>query len=231
MVKPLKPLEQSALGDRIADDLCEQIISRQIPPGTHLTESSLAQSYGVSRGPVRDALRTLEFEGLAQSRTKGVYTLPFDVTHIPDLYSLRQAIETMAARLLSQRASESDWEAFRASLKHMDEASSASNIDLFAAADAEFHNLIYLASGHRQLIILWRQCAPIFTTLMRITTASDSDLQSTYLSHVSLLEVIQRDTPQQIEQYVTKHIEQSCKNMLDAYASRFQTIHLEHSAV
>src|SRR5699024_11457591 len=85
--------------------LRDQIIRRTLANGTHLVEDALAAEYGVSRGPVRDALRQLESQGLVESRRRGYFVVGLTQEDIDDLYELREAIELAAVSNAMARAS------------------------------------------------------------------------------------------------------------------------------
>ena len=70
-----RPKRAPALGEQLAEVLRDQIIRRGLQPGTHLVEDALAAQYDVSRGPVRDALRQLESQGLVEARRRGYFVI------------------------------------------------------------------------------------------------------------------------------------------------------------
>lgn len=69
---PPPTIRQGSLGDRVAHELRARIVRREIPAGTHLVEDTLAAEYDVNRGPIRDALKSLDTEGLVRSQRRGV---------------------------------------------------------------------------------------------------------------------------------------------------------------
>ena len=96
---PSRPL---GMGEQISHRLRVDIISGAIGNGTHLAEDSLAARFDVSRGPVRDALRQLESEGLVENRRKRLYVSFRGLPDIEELYSLRENLESMALRLAGE---------------------------------------------------------------------------------------------------------------------------------
>src|SRR5690606_30995658 len=72
---PVTPVTHGSLGAEVAQTLRRLIISGQLAPGTHLVEAALAERFEVSRGPIRDALRVVEAEGLVESRRRGVFVI------------------------------------------------------------------------------------------------------------------------------------------------------------
>ena len=100
---PARPTRQ-AVADGIADRLREDIILGRYAPGAFLREADLAQAHDVSRGPIREALKQLEREGIVVShRNKGFAVAALTSTDIEDIYELRLALEMLAVQRACQR--------------------------------------------------------------------------------------------------------------------------------
>lgn len=176
----------AALGARIAHQLRFQIVSGKIDSGAHLAEERLAESFGVSRGPIRDALRQLASEGLVETRRGRVYAIGLNDQDIDELYSLRESLESLAVRSTLSRE-RVDWSHFERSIERMRDAADRQAAGDFAEADLAFHSLFYEWSGHRRLASMWRELRPTFTVLLEVTTAEDVDLHPSAESHADIL--------------------------------------------
>jgi DNA-binding GntR family transcriptional regulator len=125
----------------------------QIPENTHLVETELAAQIGVSRTPVRDALRRLESEGFVERRpVGGLWSRAIGSDEIEDLFLVRQELDKLAARLACERAKPEQWAQPRALLAAMGEAIAAHGpaSDAFGEAHLAFHTAIYrIAFGAR----------------------------------------------------------------------------------
>lgn len=176
-----------ALGEQLAALLRSRIVRGLIPAGTHLVEDVVANEHGISRGPVRDALRSLLAEGLLESRRRGFYAKPFGQAEVDELYEIRMAAEHLACRLAIQRSTAQDWDASRVHLKEMARHSEAGDQHAYARADLEFHTQFYVLSRNSRLLSLWHQYRPTFATLLDITNAQDSDLRPSFEDHQHLL--------------------------------------------
>src|SRR5688572_27325927 len=101
----LRLTPQSRLVDEVATRLRQLILTHQLPPGSKLLQSDLAERFGVSRTPLREAIRLLEYDGLVKvsngNRTVEVVTLSGD--DFMQLYQVREVIDGLAARLLARR--------------------------------------------------------------------------------------------------------------------------------
>jgi len=210
-----------ALGHHIVDHLRRLIIVGELPAGTHLVEAELSQTFDVSRGPVRDALRQLRAEGLVESRRRGVFVIGLTSDDIDELYLLRRILETEAVRE-SMRRPDLDLSPVRAAADRMKVAAAAEDAATFAHADLDFHSLFYALSGHRRLESVWQQYRPTFADMLSVTNASDRDLTPTYEDHVRLLDLIASGDEAATETLLREHIDGSHQRMLTAY-QRFVT--------
>ncbi|WP_298993085.1 GntR family transcriptional regulator [uncultured Pseudokineococcus sp.] len=203
-----------ALGVHVQDSLRRMIVTGGIAVGTHLVEAQLSEAYDVSRGPVRDALRQLEAEGLVASRRRGVFVVGLTEDDIEELYSLRQLVEQKAVALCLQPG-ERDWSSSRAALALMRRAADAGDPALFAEADLAFHDTFYDVAGHRRLAAVWQQHRPVFADMLAVTNTSTRDLQPVYDDHVDLLAAVveRRDDALPI---VEEHIDGARRRMLAA---------------
>lgn len=140
----------------IAEGLRSAILRGDIAPGAPVTESSLAEQFGVSRGPLREAMRQLIDEGL-------LVTVPYTGTHVVDLsiddvreiYSMRVNLEIFAFELVWDRRDE----AFSQNLlsRHSELTRCVDSGDDVASIDAELrlHGFVYEAAGHKILLKMW----------------------------------------------------------------------------
>lgn len=206
-----------ALGVHVTDRLRREIVSGEIPPGTHLVEGRLSELFGVSRGPIRDSLRQLENEGLVESRRRGVFVRGMSLEDIDELYSLRTMLEREALRLAMERA-DTDWSEAQRSLEEMTEAAEGGDVEAFAHADLEFHTAFYRSAGHRRLGNVWAQYKPTFAAMLSVTNAQDArDLRPTLVDHVELLDALAAKDAEAVQSLLADHIEGSRQRMRRAH--------------
>src|SRR5918999_5583796 len=102
-------LDNRTLWEQVRDRLREDILSGELPPGTVLSESSLARSFGVSRGPIREALGRLERDGLVTiTPRRGAIVTELSREEFVDAYQVREALETLAIQHAVSRLSGAD---------------------------------------------------------------------------------------------------------------------------
>lgn len=152
-----EPLKRQRFADEISDRLAKAIRNGDLEPGTRLVEARLARELGVSRAPVREALRHLERSGLATAE-KGLYWVPsLDVEDLRELVLLRIALERLAIALAAEQASDEDIDALAQVVARMHELEETqpSNTRALLELDAGLHSSLCKLSGNRRLQALW----------------------------------------------------------------------------
>jgi DNA-binding GntR family transcriptional regulator len=137
------------LRDQVLDALRKGIISGDYPPGERLTEDRLAEDFGVSRNPVREALRVAEAEGFVVilPRRGAVVASPSSAT-IDDIFAVRERLEPLAARLAAERATPTDVTALRALLDQALLATEQQDLRRVAELNSALHLQILEISGN-----------------------------------------------------------------------------------
>ena len=139
------PSKSERLRPAIEDD----IVSGAMPPGTRLDEVGLAERYGVSRTPVREALRELAATGLVELRPRrGAVVAVLDAPAVAERFEVMAEIEAMAGRLAARRASEDELDALREAHEGCVRAADTADTDAYYDANERFHRLLYRASGN-----------------------------------------------------------------------------------
>ncbi|MEO5701219.1 MAG: GntR family transcriptional regulator [Casimicrobiaceae bacterium] len=161
-VSPARPRMRKAapiaptvsLVERAYATMRRQILDNAWPPGFGALEHELAESLGMSRTPVREALIRLAREGLVSVVPRhGMRVLPVSVEDMRDIYDVLTALESMAAELVVRRKpSAADLKPLVDASRDMARALKADDLDGWAAADERFHRLLIKLSGNRLLI-------------------------------------------------------------------------------
>lgn len=144
--------QTGSLSERIRNALSDEITSGVLPSGSDLDEQQLALRYGVSRTPVREALRHLEANGLAEKRgRRGLIVTPMTAERIMDMFEATAEIEAMCVRLATYRMTPLE----RSHLMQLHETSFAmvqnNDIDAYDRLNRQFHEAIYKATHNNFL--------------------------------------------------------------------------------
>lgn len=149
-------LEKTSLREQALTALRKAITTGQLQPSTHLVETELSEALHISRGTLREAMRQLQQEGLISAGARGRLSVRhLDTKEIRDIFNVRAALESLAAREL---AAQTDRAEVVAALRHavddMD-LSAASNLEDRIEADLRFHHTMCRLSGNETLVHQW----------------------------------------------------------------------------
>jgi DNA-binding GntR family transcriptional regulator len=156
-------IEHKQLWQAVADQLREEILDGRLPAGSRLVETELAERFGVSRGPIRDALAELARSGLAVD-------LPRRGTFVPSL------TEQAAVRLAIEHADDSDLAAMYAALDETERAYASGDLAMAWEADMAFHRSYCRISGNGRLLALFDELASQTVLLMRTALVTHASL-------------------------------------------------------
>lgn len=199
-------IRQIALGDQVADALRRLIISGDPAPGTRLVEVSLADQFGVSRGPIREAFSKLEAEGLLRTGRRGAFVVGVTMHDIDELYSLREAIEQLAVSLIVAGRESLDWQPLIAAVQKLNKAADSQDDGGFTHADMEFHGAVYELAGHRRLLDVWRSYRKTFEVVLEQSARRGLDLEIAAEDHRNLLQAFQTASPDECREAVHQHL-------------------------
>jgi DNA-binding GntR family transcriptional regulator len=188
--------------------LRSRILDGDLPPGALLAESAAAQELGVSRVPVREALFTLEREGLVEfSATGRAYVKELSARDFEELFVLRQTLEPVAARLAAPVIQKDSSRLIR----NIAATRKARSLSEITRLDLEFHELILELSGNARLLKLWRSIRGELDLwlgrLHRQHRGKRLDTrEQTAASHEELLEAFRTQSPNTCERQMREHI-------------------------
>lgn len=148
----LKIIRTVSLTSALEQQLEHLIISGELQPGDRLNEIQLAARFGTSRGPLREATRSLEAKGFVEViRNRGVFVRQLSLEEACEIYDLRAALFGLAGRLVAQRMTDSLLKDLKALIDKMEVAASNNDVDAYYPLNLRFHELIMLASRNRTL--------------------------------------------------------------------------------
>jgi len=169
----------SMVGERIRSNIIEGVL----PPGAQLNEVELADAFGVSRGPVREAMQRLIQEGLLRSEPhRGVFVPIMTPEDVDDIYLVREALETAAVRRITgtSRAA-STYKALDKIVRAMEAAEKADDWNTVASRDLDFHSTLVAAAESPRL-------GRMFTTVISETRLCLGVLSAAYDARGDLVE-------------------------------------------
>ena len=151
--KPLREL--------VCEHIREAIINGVFAPGERLMEIQMADEMGVSRTPVREAIRKLEMEGfVVMIPRRGTYVSNMSIKDINDVYEIRTSLDILAAGLAAERINDDELEELQRLLVQVGHAIDSGDMEKVLEADIAFHDVLYKASRNERLRISGKHRCP-----------------------------------------------------------------------
>jgi len=203
------------LSSRVYHQIRAEILKGAFIPGESVTEMGLAAQCGVSRTPVREALRQLELEGLVQLiPNKGAIILGISPEDICDIYQIRSMLEGSVAERAAQRASEEDVRRLTEILDLTEFYITRQNIEQLQAMDGQFHQLIYEMSGSRMFKRVLKDLHYYIGLTRNASLKSEGRAAESLKEHRAVLDAIARHDGMQARELMTLHVGKALENVL-----------------
>ena len=201
-------VERRVLREEIRDHLIADILNDRLAPGDRIVETRIAQRFGVSQAPVREALRDLELFGfIVSSPFRGAIVREISVEDLVQLYPIRAVLEGLAAREAVGRIGEADLKRLEKLIVTMRRTALRGDTRGAVEADFAFHVIIVEASGNWLLRQVWERMALATTTFLTISKSHRS-LSVIAERHVLVLEALRAGDPEAAEKAMRAHIDE-----------------------
>lgn len=218
MVKHLRqiPLDTyKPLREVVIENIRDAILSGDFPAGMRLTELQLADEMGVSRTPIREAIRNLEQEGLVvMIPRRGAYVADVSIHDINEVYEIRTALETLAAGLAAERIEDSEIEemdkyliATRTYVSRLDYAK-------IVEMDTAFHDVIYKASRNKRCMNIISTLRQQITSIRERSMPYPGRLDQMLLEHRAIVDAIAQRDVEKAQMAVKTHMENAERTLL-----------------
>jgi DNA-binding GntR family transcriptional regulator len=205
---------------RVFGQLRTDIMSCDLQPGSQVREGALAEKYGVSKSPVREALQRLEFEGLVEiAPRQGHRITPISISDAEDILELREILEAAASRQIAEKASDAD-------LAALDEFRSCdlSSLKAFARYNRDFHARISDLSGNQRQSDTMCSLMDNYERLCIVSLSSRHQEAKTMHKalddHNAIIDALQKRDARTAARLSTKHIRKSHRQIMSGLNSR-----------
>jgi DNA-binding GntR family transcriptional regulator len=202
------------------------IVENRYAPGQRLVEQRIAEELGLSRTPVREALRMLEAEGLVVSaRNRGAMVRPMSPTEVVDLYGLRIRLESYAVEVATERATEAELGELVAAADAFGEVRRTADVDavegvrLLHEANRRFHDGILTAARHHRLESMLARTVDTPLVFQAFRTFGPAEIERSDTFHHLIVEAMRRRDPNRATALMAEHIAQGRDAVLDAMAT------------
>jgi DNA-binding GntR family transcriptional regulator len=216
----LEEVDRQSLPDKIVQALRRSIVTGALKPGSRLLEADLAGQLGVSRAVLREALRTLQREGLVESRhNRGTFVATVSAEDLMEIYSLRSLLEGYAACRVAQQATAEQVAELQERVDEVLTAAKARNGRWVAEADLRFHKAIWEMVGHKRLL----QTLAGLESHLRMILAVHAEVYEFSLDsvggHEQIMTAIRSGDGSRASELMRLHIESSAQMMRDFLSS------------
>ncbi len=206
----------------VADEIRIRILNGDFVPGQRLVAAEIADEMGVSRMPVRDALRNLESTGLVETIPhRGTIVKDLSEFEIVELYQIRAVLEGLAARLASKRWNETLLEQINTIISQHDlKTIQNEDYDSFTKLNREFHALIWAAAGSRKLESLLANLYDACSQYRNLSLLVSGRPDSIFKEHAAIYEAIKRRDCDEAEHLARTHYENTSLALIAAIENR-----------
>ncbi|WP_168016443.1 GntR family transcriptional regulator [Halomonas salinarum] len=219
----LETPEVRTLAERVFNQLQSAIVRGDLAPGSKITEPGLSKAYGISRGPLREAMRRLETHRLIERVPHvGARVVKLSMKELIELFDVREALESMAARLAAEHMTAEEIAGLRELLAvHERQADLRRGEAYFQReGDLDFHYMIVQGSHNRMLMTILCDDLYYLVRLYRTQfSASGSRPQRAFVEHHRIVDAIEAGDAELSELLMRRHVSASRANVAERYAA------------
>lgn len=186
---PIKLDSYQPLREVVCETLRNAIIQGVLKPGERLMEIQVSEELGVSRTPVREAIRKLELEGfVVMIPRRGTYVSDLSIKDINEVFEVRTALDVLAAGMAAERITEDELEKMERLLVELGEYIEEDNMEKIVEADSQFHDLLYSASRNSRLVGIINNLREQLTRFRSLSMSYPGRLKEMLGEHTRLVE-------------------------------------------
>ncbi len=205
--------DSNSLRAQVFSEIEKAILNGVLKPGESLIECKLSSELGVSRTPVREALRQLELEGLVKTvPNKGAIVIGISESDIEDIYSIRKVVEALAARWAAEKISDADIEKLSNVVELQEFYVSKNDLIQVWQLDTAFHEIIFNACGSRILMHTLTGFHHYIQKARELSLKTRGRPSLAVAEHKKILEALKNHNPDEAERLTSEHISRAQDN-------------------
>jgi len=200
-------LQSQSLTRLVQQEMERMITGGELLAGARLNESAIAVRLGVSRGPVREALRALEQTGLVSvAKNRGVFVRSISLAEADEIYELRAVFDQLAGRKLAATLTAQQKKALSALIDQMEQASADRDVAAYHLLNLQFHDSIVEFAGNLKMLLTYRRLVNELN-LFRLHTLAQSDrLAASTREHQRIFDAIAAGDAQGAARFLLEHV-------------------------
>ncbi|NLL05743.1 MAG: GntR family transcriptional regulator [Clostridiaceae bacterium] len=205
----------SSLRGRVFSHLENNILNGKYKTGESLIETKLSEELGVSRTPIREAIRQLELEGLVQTiPNKGAIVTGLSAKDIDDIYTIRLSIEGLAARWAAENITEVELDNMKHFLELEEFYTAKNDIEHILKLDTKFHETIFRASKSRPLMNMLRNFHHYIQKARIFSLGMEGRAEEALSEHEAIYQAISQKDAKKAEELTIEHVKKASLNLL-----------------
>lgn len=213
-------LDNRMLSDQVTSFLINEIMFGKLRSGQRINEAELARHLGISRNPIREAVRRLEERGmLISAPRRGTFVRSFTKKDIDDIFSFRMVVEQFAVQQALPRMTEDDLKEITGFVHLMEKAANDGHEPSFVENDLAFHACISKLSNNRQTLHAFMNIQAELQVLITMAERRFETLQDAAADHWPVVEALASGEMSRASAAMTEHINDSWRRLAEAYES------------
>jgi DNA-binding GntR family transcriptional regulator len=210
----INPSDKYSLQGLVFKKIREEILEGKYKENDELKEVAIGKQMGVSRTPVREALRQLELEGLVKIiPNKGAYVIGISNKDLKDIYEMRSRLEGLCARWATKNATKENIEELEENVDLTEFQLSKKKYDKVLELDNEFHNILYDMADSKMLYRTLSDFHHYLEIIRKKTLSSDERVANSIREHRNIVKAIKYGNKDSAEQLAILHIKNTIKNI------------------
>jgi DNA-binding GntR family transcriptional regulator len=228
-LSPIKLDAYKPLREVVSETLRQAIKDGILKPGERLMEIQLADELGVSRTPIREAIRRLELEGfVVMVPRRGTYVADISLKDIAQVFEIRGALEELAAGLAAERITDEELETLERMMVEINEYIEQGAFDKIVDTDVRFHDVLYHASRNTRLVDILNNLREQMLRFRSISMHYPGRLAATWEEHRQMVESIANHNSTMARRVAKKHMENSEKTLLKGMSKDEKSAQMVH---
>jgi len=188
-----KPFSAPALYEQVAEQLRARIYAHELAPGAWIDEQSLADEFGISRTPLREALKVLAAEGLVVLKPRrGCYVAELSERDLDEIFPVLALLEGRAAEEATRRLASADFSRLKKLHADLERHATANDADKFFEANQAFHNALQALAGNRWLSQLIDDTRKFLKLTRRDSLRLEGRIEQSLAEHRALLAALEK---------------------------------------
>ena len=210
-------LQSSSLTTVVQQEIERAILAGEYEPGSKLIEATLAEKMGVSRGPVREAFRTLEEAGLVRNeKNRGVFVRSIPIDEAIEIFDLRAAMDELVGRLLAKNITQAQLKELKAVVSAMEKAVKDEDAHQYHLLNLQFHDRLIEMAGNRKLTDIYRKLIKELSLFRRLNLADGWLMPVSANEHRQIVKAIASGDAEAAGRAMFKHAMESKERTIES---------------